>query len=140
VKLQSNYKYLPAACAFLLLDSVVMVNATQAAGFQLLEQSVTGLGRSFAGSSLAADDASAAFYNPADMLLLDKSNHLQVGATYIAVNNNFKGTYASPLPGASGADEESSNTEGVIPQLHWIGSLNDDWRMGLSITAVWNPY
>jgi len=135
VKLQPGYKYLHVACVFLLLHSVVMVNTAQAAGFQLLEQSVTGLGRSFAGSSLAADDASAAFYNPADMWLLDKKNHLQMGATYIKTHNQFAGSYVSPLPGASGTDEESSSTEGVIPQLHWVGSLNDDWRMGLSITA-----
>jgi len=120
---------------FLLASSCVLATSAQAAGFQLLEQSVTGLGRSFAGSSLAADDVSAAFYNPADMWLLGKGNHLQAGATYLKLQNHFKGTYTSPLPGASGADTESSSTEGTVPHLHWASSLNDNWRMGFSISA-----
>lgn len=35
-----------------------------AAGFQVSEQSVVGLGRSFAGAGIVGDDLSAVFFNP----------------------------------------------------------------------------
>lgn len=44
-----------------------------AAGYQLNEYSVTGLGRSFAGAGVVGDDYSALAYNPAGMTLVKKS-------------------------------------------------------------------
>jgi len=101
-----------------------------AAGFQLMEQSVTGLGRSFAGGSLAADDASAAFYNPADMLLLEKGGHTQVGLVYIDVNAEVEGTHA-----LGGSGKDNAGTDGLVPNFHLVTSINDDMSLGLAINA-----
>ena len=49
-----------------------------AAGFQLNEQSITGMGRSYAGEGIIGDDLSAAWYNPAGMTLLP-GTQIQVG-------------------------------------------------------------
>lgn len=117
---------------WLLGVSTLLASTVQAAGFQLLEQSVTGLGRSFAGGSLPADDASAAFYNPADMLLLKSENLLQAGTTYVAVESHLRGSYS--FPSATAVDEKSK-TESLVPHLHYVHALNDRSRVGLSISA-----
>ena len=54
-------------------------------GLQITEQSVTGLGRAFAGGSLANDDVSAVYYNPADMML-SKGMQAQAGVTFIGIS------------------------------------------------------
>ena len=61
----------------------------QAAGFFIQEQSVTGLGRAFAGSAAAADDASTVFYNPAGMPFLS-SGQVQFGANVLFPNSKIK--------------------------------------------------
>ena len=53
-----------------------------ASGFQLLEQSSSGLGTAYAGTAVLADDATTVFTNPAGMSLLPQ------GKTSIAVNLN----------------------------------------------------
>ena len=55
-----------------------------ASGLQLSEQSVTGLGRAFAGGSLVNDDVSAVYYNPADMML-SSGTQAQAGVTFIGI-------------------------------------------------------
>lgn len=44
-----------------------------ASGFAIIEQSVTGLGRAFAGSAAVAEDASTIFFNPAGLTYLKHS-------------------------------------------------------------------
>ncbi|NOX76872.1 MAG: hypothetical protein GXP17_09750 [Gammaproteobacteria bacterium] len=53
-------------------------SVANAAGFQLAGHSVTQIGRATAGGSLAGDDLSAAFDNPAEMTLLE-NNRFQLG-------------------------------------------------------------
>jgi len=73
----------PASFAILggaLLGGAVAVTGTaQAAGFYIKEQSVTGLGRAFAGESAMGDDASTIFFNPAAMTRL-QGPEVQAGA------------------------------------------------------------
>lgn len=59
-----------------------------AAGFFIQEQSVTGLGRAFAGSAAAADDASTVFFNPAGMTFL-KSGEVQLGSSLLIPNTKL---------------------------------------------------
>lgn len=60
-----------------------------AAGFFIQEQSVTGLGRAFAGSAAAADDASTIFTNPAGMTFL-KSGEAQFGGSLLIPDSKLK--------------------------------------------------
>jgi hypothetical protein len=54
----------------------------EAAGFQVSEQSIVGLGRAFAGAGIVGDDLSAVFYNPAGMSLL-RGTGGQAGITFV---------------------------------------------------------
>ncbi|MGO1080387.1 OmpP1/FadL family transporter [Inquilinus sp. CA228] len=63
--------------------------AANAAGFFIQEQSVTGLGRAFAGGAAAADDASTIFFNPAGMTFL-KSGEVQSGGSLLIPDSELK--------------------------------------------------
>jgi len=80
-----------------------------AAGYQLNEYSVTGLGRSFAGIGVAGDDYSALAYNPAGMTLIKRSG-IQAGVVNTQVRSKVHGDngektdmdFMIPLPSAFG--------------------------------------
>jgi len=57
------------------LASILMLSAGTAssAGFQLQEQSVSGLGVAYSGMAAAVQDASTAFWNPAGMTQLERN-------------------------------------------------------------------
>jgi long-chain fatty acid transport protein len=74
-----------------LTGTLAAIGQAHASGLQLTDQSVTGLGRAFAGGSLANDDASAAYYNPADMML-GKGMQAQAGFTFIGITTEASNT------------------------------------------------
>ena len=47
------------------LSAILVASNAQASGFHLKEQSVSGLGTAFAGSSSGGQDISASYFNPA---------------------------------------------------------------------------
>lgn len=96
--------------------------AANAAGFFIQEQSVTGLGRAFAGGAAAADDASTIFFNPAGMTFL-KQGEAQFGGSLLLPDSRLKDdgstidypAFRTPLgifdppPGALSGDNKSKN-------------------------------
>ncbi len=107
------------------------------AGFQISEQSGTGMGRAFAGFGVINDDLSNAFYNPAG-LTLKKGTQIQVSGYLIDGKSRFN------------AEEGASNTFGVIPtvgqdddgakfavvpNLYFVMDLTEQLKYGFSITA-----
>ncbi len=100
-----------------------------AAGFQLSEVSVSGLGRAFAGAGIAADDVSDMFANPAGMSLLD-GRHFQAGLSVIDSEADFQGS-SSPFPGTNADGGET----GFVPNLFYVTPINDSINYGLGITA-----
>ena len=91
---------------------VACASQAHAAGYQLNEYSITGLGRSFAGAGVMGDDYSALAYNPAGMTLMKRSG-LQGGMTVAEMQSTIKGNednigqeakmhYGVPLPSAFG--------------------------------------
>lgn len=62
-----------------------------AAGFQLNEYSAAGMGRSFAGAGVTADDFSAIGFNPAGMSLNETSG-MQTGAAVVSLFSDYDGT------------------------------------------------
>ncbi len=116
----------------------------QGAGFQLTEQSVTGLGRAFAGFSAAGDDASAVFFNPAEMALIPDSRataHL----TYIDVGAEFMGASTKiPVNAATGAPlapptvtqgTDNGGTSALVPGGYYIRRLSPELVLGVGLTA-----
>lgn len=61
-----------------------------AAGYQLNEYSMTGLGRAFAGAGVVGDDFSALAYNPAGMVL-NKTSGVQGGLSVAHLNAKVRG-------------------------------------------------
>lgn len=102
----------------------------QASGFQLTEQSVTGLGRAFAGSGVAADDASDMFYNPAGAALVEGSK-LQTGVTGVFIDAEFSDDGNS----TAGGKDDNGGTTGLVPNLFYATDVASNWKLGLSITA-----
>ena len=82
----SAVRAIPALVAGLLAAAPL----AQAAGFQLSEQSVVGLGRAHAGAGVVGDDLSAVFYNPAGMTLIE-GTQIQGGFTYAEIDAPFEG-------------------------------------------------
>lgn len=134
--------------------ALTLVGQAQASGLQITEQSVTGLGRAFAGGSLPNDDLSAVFYNPAD-LMLSTGMHAQAGLTFIGIEmkaNNAGSTTRLPAnlgdvltkPGTvpvfvtipnSGLGNDDGGTDNVAPNAFFAMDLNDRTRLGLGMTA-----
>ena len=133
---------------------LTITSQAQASGLQLTDQSVTGLGRAFAGGSLPNDDASAAYYNPADMML-GKGMQAQAGFIFIGISteaNNAGSTTRLPAnlgdfltkPGtlpvfvtipSSGLANDNGGEDNVVPNGYYIADIDDRMRFGVSLNA-----
>jgi long-chain fatty acid transport protein len=113
--------------------SVFMAAAGQAyaAGFQLQEQSASGLGVAYSGMAAAVQDASTAFWNPAGMTYLPGRN-VSAALHYIRPSADFTdggSTYAAFGNGGGGGEAA------FVPALHATWMLNPQWAVGLTINA-----
>ncbi|GAB2881797.1 OmpP1/FadL family transporter [Microvirgula aerodenitrificans] len=128
MRLSINKPSFPSALSALAL--ALAAGGASAAGFQLSEQSVTALGRAYAGAGIVGDDLSAAFYNPAGMTL-NSGTSVQAGVVAVNVRPSFDGTEnGRPVHG------NGSGWAG-IPNAYLVASPTDRLRLGLAITA---PY
>ncbi|MBK8535891.1 MAG: outer membrane protein transport protein [Candidatus Competibacteraceae bacterium] len=137
-----------------LASALAATDSALASGLQITEQSVTGLGRAFAGGSLPNDDVSAVFYNPADMML-SKGMQAQAGMTFIGISieaDNAGSTTRLPAnlgdvltkPGtvpvfvtipSSGLGNDDGGTDNVVPNGFFAMDINDRMRFGLGMTS-----
>lgn len=115
-----------------------------AAAFQLKENSAKGLGRAFAGSTSAWDDASVVATNPASMRLLD-GRQVQADLSAISFSAKFDkfgarnsgpggaGT-GTPITGGNGGD---AGMIAPVPAayFHLPFGENDNMHFGVSLTA-----
>lgn len=141
---------------FTLVSMIAITNRADASGLQISEQSVAALGRAFAGGSLPNDDLSAAYYNPADLMLLGRGTHVQTGMTLIGINMttdnagstlrlpaNLKEVLTKPsgtvvpvfvtVPTAGRSDD--GGTDKLVPNGYYVTDINDQIRFGLSFNA-----
>jgi long-chain fatty acid transport protein len=100
-----------------------------AAGFQLLEQSLTGLGRSYAGAGVVGDDLSAVQYNAAGMTLLD-GTRVQQNVIWASMDFEYKSKDGT-------VTENGRDKPTVIPSGFITHQLNDQVWFGLGLSA---PY
>ncbi len=117
---------------------------TEAAFFQLAENSPAALGNAFAGGAASAEDASAVWYNPAGMTRL-KSADTVLGLHYVqpsikatsatASTANFGPPLGStPITGGTGGD---AGEAAVVPNFYYARPLSDSLFLGLGVNA---PY
>lgn len=116
-----------------------------AAGFQLLEQSASGLGNAFAGSAATAENASTVQYNPAGLTEL-QGRQISVGLSYIDLNAKFENN-GSVNPGGAGAAAfftrklPSGSTQGGdakdVPNMYISLPIAKDLVFGLGTNAIY---
>ena len=112
-----------------------------AAGFYIKEQSITGLGRAFAGEAAVGEDASTIYFNPAAMteleraealvgghLLIPRSELTDTGSQYLA-----GGAPAGPILGGDGGNPYDPT---LVPNGFVAAPFLDDklW-LGVGVTA-----
>jgi len=120
-------------------------NHADAAAFQLKENSAKGLGRAFAGSTSAWDDASVIATNPASMRLLN-GRQFQADLSAISFSAKMEDVYnarnagptgpgkGTPISGGNGGD---AGMIAPVPAayFHVPFGENDNMHFGLSLTA-----
>ena len=128
MKSPSTMKLLPA-----LIISLLAGNAS-AAGFQLFEQTASGLGNAFAGSAAVAENASTIFYNPAGMTQL-KDREFSTGLTSVGTSFKFsdKGSSVGFLTG-NGTGGNGGGW-GFIPNAYMSWAMRKDLHLGLGVAA-----
>ena len=114
--------------AALCSSAIMCASAASAAGFQLTEQSVAGMGRAHAGAGIVGDDVSAIHFNPAGMTLLH-GLQTTVAGTYVSLDIDYKGL--------NGARENGRDKPASIPAAFLSYQVNDSLWLGLAITS---PY
>ena len=105
------------------------------AGFAISEQSVTGLGRAFAGSAAVAEDASTIFYNPAGLTYLAQPE-LDVGLHIIDPKSDFSnnGSNIGGILPITGPNDDGGKTA-LVPNLYYAHKINNRWFAGIGINA-----
>jgi len=107
-----------------------------ASGFQLQEQSASGLGVAYSGMAAAAQDASTAFWNPAGMSLLPG---IQGAGALHYISPSTKFTSSGTLPGGSSYNSLGASGQGGetawVPSLFGTWMINPQWSVGLAINA-----
>ncbi len=109
-----------------------------AAGFQLIEQSVSGMGTAYAGGAAQAQDATTVYFNPAGMTRL-KGTQGTAGLQVIVPQAEFSddgSVHAVLGPGGLGSEESGdAGVIGLVPNLYLTNQLTDNLFLGLGINA-----
>jgi long-chain fatty acid transport protein len=105
-----------------------------AAGFQLLEQNVSGLGNGYAGSAAVAENASTIFYNPAGMTQL-KDREISVGVAAIGPSFKFSNNGSSPSPFMGNSNGGDAGSWAAVPNAYLSWALNKDLYVGVGLSA-----
>jgi len=132
---------------------ITIAGSVHASGLQITEQSVTGLGRAFAGGSSPNDDASAAYFNPADMML-STGARAQAGISFIGIATEAKnagstlrlpanlgevltqpGTVPVFVTVPSTGRNDDGGTDNFVPNGYYLMDINERMRFGLSVNA-----
>lgn len=112
-----------------------------AAGFALNEQSISGMGTSFAGRSSSADDATTLFGNPAGMSRL-KREEVSFGMAAIHAKTDIKNTSAAspqiPALGGARLPVNGSNDGDMVPFTavpmgYYVKPIDDKWAVGVGV-------
>jgi long-chain fatty acid transport protein len=129
-----------------LLGITMLAGNAHAAGFGIIEQSVTGLGAAFSTGSTAAGDGSTVYYNPAGMSFLKKRTAVTFGAHIIDPNARFKDEGSTNIlasailmsPQDLNVNNENGGDAGpisLVPNFYYTRAINDNWTAGIGINA-----
>lgn len=109
------------------------------AGFALNEQSISGMGTSFAGRSSSADDATTLFGNPAGMSRL-KREEVSFGMAAISAKTDIKDTSAFTPQGpgglrgpVGGSNDGDMVPVTAVPMGYYVKPIDDKWAIGVGV-------
>jgi long-chain fatty acid transport protein len=105
-----------------------------ASGFQLFEVNGAGVGDFYAGAAANANDASAAFFNPAALVTM-KNPQIQLSAVGIWSDVNFSGNSTDtfpPFPPATIRGSAQGGAYSTVPSFEAAGPINNEISWGLS--------
>lgn len=127
--IKPQYTRLVAALSLGMLSSYA-----NAAGFQLLEQNVSGLGNAYAGSAAVAENASTIYFNPAGMTQL-KDREFSVGVA--AIGPSFKFSNKSSVGGsfAGAGNGGDAGSVAAVPNAYMSWALNKDLYVGIGLSV-----
>ncbi|HEY0833329.1 MAG TPA: outer membrane protein transport protein [Azospirillum sp.] len=132
--------HLLAAAALAALAAPVTAHA---AGYGLKEQSVSGQGTSFAGVTAGGNgDASAMFFNPAAMGLVQGNQFVQT-FTGVLPSSEAESVTATRARRAGGStiagrtDVGDAANDALVPSGYFVYSVNDDLKLGVSGNGPW---
>ncbi|WP_109123557.1 outer membrane protein transport protein [Dyella sp. C11] len=124
-----------AALSLAILGSLAAPQRAHASAFQLHEDSAAAMGRAYAGSATAGDDASVVANNPAAMSDL-KGTYFQADVTAINFGTSFSGSahdaLGRPISGNGGGD---AGTTMPVPAFFFATQLGDKWHVGAAFTV-----
>lgn len=112
----------------LALTGVCASTSANAAGWQLSDYSVAGLGRAYAGGGVVGDDYSALAYNPAGMTL--GGTGVQAGISVIALHADVTGTYPAD---SSNHDSTNVDVTTAVPNFFAQYKVNDRVAVGFGV-------
>ena len=123
------------------LGATTFCSLAYGSGFAIQEQSITGLGRAFAGSAAVAEDGSTIFFNPAGLTQL-KQREVDAAINYIVPQSDFNNSGSrlpailgsGPLTSGSGSGDEAGK-EAFVPNFYYVHPINDQIVLGLGVNA-----
>lgn len=131
----------------LLLSSfslLLLTSSAHSAGFALIENSASGMGKAFAGAAAVAEDASTVWFNPAGMTYLGKTldgkSQLSNAFHIVAAKTKYtdKGSAAPASLGAATIDGEREGSKTIIspiPNLYYVRPISERLHFGLSVNG-----
>ena len=114
----------------ILLSTILISSSAFAAGYQLQEYTVTGLGRAMAGAGIMGDDYSAVAFNPAGMGMTEKSG-VQAGLIGVDLRSHVKGKVTTGMGVKEGRD--FTHIFRLLPHLFGQYKLNDRATFGMGL-------
>ncbi|MEZ5572537.1 MAG: outer membrane protein transport protein [Halioglobus sp.] len=124
----------------LCLTAICVASRATASAFAIIENSASGQGMAFAGGGAIAQDASAAWFNPAGIVRLD--DQFQISGSYImpALKYRDRGSMLETplgnlalLPDSEHQDHGAKDA--LVPNVYLVKRLNDRFSLGLAINA-----
>lgn len=121
----------------LLIAAFVALGGTagtaSAAGFAVAVQSASALGNANAGVTASAEDASTAWFNPAGMAFLGRSEVAQV-VHFDMPSERFRNAGSQPALGQPlGGEGGNAGRFAIIPPLYAVGSLDGSITAGITV-------
>ncbi|AMV72190.1 outer membrane protein transport protein [Desulfuromonas carbonis] len=132
----TRYRSCLLAAGFMALTLAILPATVQAAGFSLMEQSVSALGNAFAGGSAIAEDAASQYYNPAGLIRLE-GQQASAGLHLIRTSFKFKNEGSTHLldPQLNGNNGGDAGQWNAVPNAYFAMKVNKDLALGLGINV-----